>query len=95
MTYRIDNIRKILDDPSPCDNCKYKQSCKDNEMACRVFSSYVVSGEFKPELPRIPNCFLYNKIFKETDEKALKEYLRSFKDGQEDLFDLVADKTLK
>ena len=63
-------------------------------MACRAFSSYVVSGKFKPELPRIPTCVLYNKIFDETDEKALKDYLRSFGDGQDDLFD-VADKTLK
>ena len=95
MTYKINHLRRVLDEPAPCDTCVHNLRCKDYEMACRVFSTYVINGEYKEETPRNPTCSLYNKIFKETDERALKDFLRSFDDTQEDLFDLVADKTLK
>jgi len=95
MTYKINHLRRVLDEPAPCDNCTHKQRCGDYEMACRVFSSYVINGTYKLDTPRNPTCSLYNKIFIETDEKALKEFLKSFNDTQEDLFDLVADKTLR
>ena len=56
-------------------------------MACRVFASYVIKGTFYPDAARIPPYTLLNKIFNEEDEKLLKDYLRQFKDGQNDLFE--------
>ena len=95
MSYQIDHLRRIWDENAPCDDCAHRKACKEQEIACRAFSSYIVNGTYLASTPRNPTCGLYNKIFDENDEKALKEYLRQFQDGQDDLFDMVADKTLK
>lgn len=81
------DINKLFLEPGPCEGCAHKADCQAEKMACRVFASYVIKGTFYPDAARIPSYTLFNKIFNEEDEKLLKDYLRQFKDGQDDLFE--------
>jgi hypothetical protein len=69
-------ISAIYESEAPCDKCDQKESCQDNEWACRAFSYYVLHGTFVEHTARMPTRELFNKIFKE-DDKALKNYLRA------------------
>jgi hypothetical protein len=71
-----------LNEISPCDKCEWSQRCKQYELACRAFSSFMLHGTFKPNTPRLPNGQLYHKIFNE-DDKALKNYLKSIRMKEE------------
>jgi hypothetical protein len=81
------DINKLFLEPGPCEGCSYAQECQTEKMACRAFASYVIKGTFYPDAVRIPSYTLFNQIFDESDEKLLKNYLRQFKDNENDLFD--------
>jgi hypothetical protein len=78
------DINKLFLEPGPCEGCVFEKECREEEMACRAFASYVLKGTFFPDAARIPSYSLFNKIFSESDEKKLKNYLRNVKD--DDLF---------
>ena len=84
------DVNKLFLEPGPCEGCQLQLDCKTEEMACRVFASYVLRGTFYPNAVRIPSYSLFNKIFKE-DDKNLRNYLKSIKAkeemGTDDLFD--------
>lgn len=69
-------IASIFAGEAPCDNCDHFSKCKEEEMACRAFSYYVLHGEFNVSTPRDPSYGMFNKIFEE-DDKALKSYMKS------------------
>jgi hypothetical protein len=72
----------LLNEKSPCDKCKFSQNCKQYELACRAFSSFMLHGTFKADTVRGPTAQLYNKIFNE-DDKALRNYLKSIRMKEE------------
>ena len=81
------DINKLFLESGPCEGCRFEEDCKKENMACRAFATYVLKGTFFADSPRIPSYALFNKIFNESDEKLLKNYLRSFNEGDNELFD--------
>ena len=50
------NLKKILLETIPCDDCELAQSCQDNGTACAQFAAYM-DGESEEQwraLPRVP-----------------------------------------
>jgi hypothetical protein len=78
------DVNKLFLEPGPCKGCSFEIDCKNEEMACRAFASYVLRGTFFKDAPRIPTCSIYNKIFSESDELALKYFLQQFKADEDD-----------
>ena len=70
--------RKVFEVQSPCDKCDQLQDCKENELACRAFSYFVLRGTFQEYTARLPTKELFDRIFKD-DDKALQNYLKSLK----------------
>jgi hypothetical protein len=63
----------------PCDDCRHTKICKENELACRSFGSYVAYNFFFTEAVRIPSKESFKKIFNtKEDAKELREYLKKF-----------------
>lgn len=57
-------IRRFLkNEKAPCDACDKKLHCKEEEVACRVFSYYVSTGYFPPDVERTPTKEVYTKIY--------------------------------
>ena len=81
------DINKLFSEPAPCPGCRFEADCKKEKMACKAFATYVLKGTFFADAPRIPSYTLFNKIFNESDEKLLKNYLRSFSEGDNELFE--------
>jgi len=69
-------IASIFEGEAPCDKCDQFNLCKEEEMACRAFSYYVLHGSFSVDTPRHPTNGLYNQIFSD-DDRALKSYMKS------------------
>jgi hypothetical protein len=84
MTYRIE-IRRVFEEPAPCDDCNKRYICEEQELACRAFSGYVVNGKMYEHTVRIPTNAIFNKIFKEDDPGALTKLLQSLNATQGEL----------
>ena len=80
-----EDIRRVFEAPAPCDDCKKRYICDEQELACRAFSGYVVNGKMYEHTARVPTKGLFNKIFIEDDTKALMNYLKSKLSAQEEL----------
>jgi len=78
------DVNKLFLEDGPCKGCNLADACKRQEMACRTFASYVLRGTYFADAPRIPTCSIYNKIFSESDELALKYFLQQFKADEND-----------
>ena len=74
---------KIFEESIPCDGCEHFIECKEAELACRAFAAYVFRGT-QPQsyTARIPTHYIFNKVFKDEDERALKSYLKSKIQGE-------------
>lgn len=66
----------------PCDTCDQKYKCDQYELACGVFSNFVLHGVYDRNMAKIPTGKLFHKIFKE-DDKALRNYMKSIKMKEE------------
>ena len=84
MANRID-IRRVFEQPAPCDDCIKRYICEEQELACRAFSGYVVSGTMYEHTARNPTHNLFNRIFKDDDSKSLSNYLKSIDAKQGEL----------
>ena len=84
MTSRID-IRRVFEQPAPCDNCIKRYICEEQELACRAFSGYVVTGKAYEHSARIPDRHIFYKIFKEDDSLILTKFLQSLNATQGEL----------
>jgi hypothetical protein len=84
MTNRID-IRRVFEQPAPCDNCIKRYICEEQELACRAFSGYVVTGKTYEHSVRIPDRHIFYKIFKEDDSLVLTKFLQSLNATQGEL----------
>jgi hypothetical protein len=84
MTNRIE-IRRVFEEPAPCDDCSKRYICEEQELACRAFSGYVVNGKIYDHTARIPSHFIFNKIFKEDNPSVLTNLLRSLNATQGEL----------
>lgn len=60
-----ETIREIP--PPPCDGCPGFEWCRDEKLACEVFSVYVNAGRFRSGAPRVPLEETYDRIFKQED----------------------------
>ena len=84
MTNRID-IRRVFEAPAPCDDCSKRYICEEQELACRAFSGYVVTGRIYDHTARQPTHNLFNRIFKEDDPLVLTKLLQSLNATQGEL----------
>jgi hypothetical protein len=71
---------EIVRDKCPCDDCKHFQRCKEEEIACRPFAKFVLDNWYYRDTPRDPCHGIFNKIFNQSDDLALKNYIRNFKE---------------
>ena len=81
----INDIRRVFEAPAPCDDCHKKYLCEEQELACRAFSGYVVTGKTYEHSARIPSHTVFNKIFEEDNDMALTNLLRSLNAKQREL----------
>jgi hypothetical protein len=70
----------LFNEKCPCDDCRFNQDCRENDLACRHFLCYIVNGSCLLDIDRSPTHSLFIKIFKDEDLD-----LRKVIDGQEDL----------
>lgn len=76
---------EIIRNECPCDDCPQALKCKEEEIACRPFAKFVLDNWYYRDTPRDPCHGTFNKIFNQSDDLALKNYIRNFKeDGVED-----------
>jgi len=85
MASKNEYIKKIFASPAPCDNCLKRYLCEEQELACRAFSGYVVNGAIYEHTARIPNHFIFTKIFNEDNSLALTNFLKSLNASQGEL----------
>jgi hypothetical protein len=71
---------EIVRDKCPCDNCNKAPRCKEEEIACRPFAKFVLDNWYYKDTPRDPCHGIFNKIFDQSDDLALKNYIRNFKE---------------
>ena len=71
---------EIVRDKCPCNDCKHFQRCKEEEIACRPFAKFVLDNWYYRDTPRDPCHGTFNKIFNQSDDLALKNYIRNFKE---------------
>jgi hypothetical protein len=48
---------------APCATCGFSRMCRDQLLACRVFSEFVDRGKFDRDAPRRPTSRIYGQIF--------------------------------
>jgi hypothetical protein len=77
----VQKFPEIVRDKCPCDDCKHSQRCKEEEIACRPFAKFVLDNWYYRDTPRDPCHGTFNKIFNQSDDLALKNYIRNFKEG--------------
>lgn len=80
-----EEIRRVFEAPAPCDECSQRVECAENELACRAFSGYVISGVMYDHTARNPNRVLFNKIFNDEDPRAIIGFLKTLQDNQGEL----------
>jgi len=85
MASRNEYIKKIFASPAPCDDCLKRYICEEQELACRAFSGYVVNGAIYEHTAKIPNHYIFNKIFNEDNPAVLTNLLRSLNATQGEL----------
>lgn len=85
MGYAIESLRRVFSEPAPCDNCSKKYICEEQELACRAFSGYVVTGKTYEHSARIPSHVVFMRIFEEDDGLKLTNLLRSLNAQQGEL----------
>lgn len=83
-----DNLKTVLSEPAPCDNCSHAKWCKEEELACRLFARYVEDGRFPKDyepIHRHPTKHLFDRIYSndETLPKELREIAK--KEAEEKL----------
>lgn len=78
-------VRRVFEAPAPCDNCSKRYICEEQELACRAFSGYVVTGRMYDHTARVPDSHTFNRIFKEDDPAILTNLLRSLNAKQGEL----------
>lgn len=85
MGSKIEYMKRVFNEPAPCDDCSKKYLCEEQELACRAFSGYVVTGKTYEHSARIPNHVVFMKIFEEDDGLKLTNLLRSLNAQQGEL----------
>ena len=77
----MENYRKFLSEPMPCDGCVHSQRCATERLACFAFAQYVYKGEDNWTLPRLPTRRTYQRIMFVSDgslryevNEKVKEY---------------------
>jgi hypothetical protein len=58
----MENYRKFLNEPMPCDGCVHNESCAVNKRACLAFALYVDKGRDDWNLPRLPTKRTYTRV---------------------------------
>lgn len=48
---------------APCDTCRFSRICRNQLLACRVFSDFVDRGHFDRDAPRRPTSRIYRAVF--------------------------------
>ena len=60
--------KKMMDEwGSPCDGCEKHDTCRDHELACEQFQTYVDEGEVELILPKIPTRAIFTEIYFEEE----------------------------
>lgn len=85
MGSKIEYMKRVFNEPAPCDNCSKKYLCEEQELACRAFSGYVVTGKTYEHSAKIPSHMIFTKIFNEDEPAALTNLLRSLNATQGEL----------
>ena len=85
MGSKIEYMKRVFNEPAPCDNCHKKYLCEEQELACRAFSGYVVTGKTYEHSAKIPSHVVFKRIFEEDDGLALTNLLRSLNAKQGEL----------
>lgn len=77
MGLKIDYIKRVFDEPAPCDDCSKKYLCEEQKLACRAFSGYVKTGRTYKHSAKIPNNEIFVEIFEEDNRLNFTNLLRS------------------
>lgn len=85
MARANEHIKRFFASPAPCDNCHKKYLCEEQELACRAFSGYVVTGRTYEHSAKIPSHTIFNRIFEEDSDVALLTLLKSLNATQGEL----------
>ena len=85
MASKNEYIKRVFEAPAPCDNCHKKYLCEEQELACRAFSGYVVTGKTYEHSAKIPNHEVFVKIFEEDNNIGLLNILQSLNAKQGEL----------
>jgi len=56
---------------APCATCGFSRMCRDQLLACRVFSEFVDRGKFDRDAPRRPTSRIYRQLFAEEAEGGI------------------------
>jgi hypothetical protein len=52
--------------PPPCDDCLHAKLCRTRQLACKAFSTYVKSGQWKrQDVGKLPNRGPYRRLFQQ------------------------------
>jgi len=72
-------INKMYVGKAPCDDCRFFEKCKIEEVACKQFFKFVFDGEFFADAPRSPNHELFIKIFDDRDRSDIRALFRKLR----------------
>jgi hypothetical protein len=75
--------QEIVRDKSPCDGCHHNQLCKEEEFACQSFAKFVVDNYYYTAPAKNPTKEIFNKVFNQKDEDALRKFVRHWKEENE------------
>jgi len=85
MASKNEYIKRVFEAPAPCDDCHKKYLCEEQELACRAFSGYVVTGKTYEHSAKIPSHEVFVKIFEEDNNIGLLNILKSLNAKQGEL----------
>lgn len=85
MASKNEYIKRVFEAPAPCDDCHKKYLCEEQELACRAFSGYVVTGKTYEHSAKIPSHEVFVKIFAEDNNIGLLNILKSLNAKQGEL----------
>jgi hypothetical protein len=75
----MDNLRKYLNEPMPCDGCTHNVRCAKEKLACVAFALYVHRGDDNWTVPRLPTERTYAGIMFSKDNSFINEVYKQLR----------------
>jgi len=72
-------INEILNEKTPCDNCKHFNQCKQLELACTEFAVYAETGFIRDTQNKLPNTFVFKRMFNVNSEQPVQNLVSAWR----------------